>query len=152
VDVDQARDHFPFSFPNSGHVDGEAGGADSKLFASLDVRRHLGAVNDVLAWQAGNIGAGSANILAFNYRHALPLLCKRPSKILRTFSTAQDDEVVILRETNTHSAILLFRRGSRPGGSYKQLLTIGKRDVATICPKCTVLRLVAFDDDFRSLW
>ena len=57
-------------------------------------------VNDVLAWQAGYIGTGTANILALNHYGTLPLLGQRPRKVFASLTAAQNNKVVLRRVRN----------------------------------------------------
>ena len=67
------RDHAAFAFANSVHVDGEFSLGNAELFTPSNVRRDLGAMNDVLARQACNVRTRSADISTFNYGDALSL-------------------------------------------------------------------------------
>jgi hypothetical protein len=51
---------------------------DAELFVSAKVRSNLRAVNDVFAWQAGDVRARLADVFAFDDYDALPALSKGP--------------------------------------------------------------------------
>jgi hypothetical protein len=60
---DQVVDHFFLSRVDSGHVDGNRSSFYPEFLVSPKQRGHLRRVNDVLAWQAGDIGTRSADVL-----------------------------------------------------------------------------------------
>ena len=52
--------------------------SDPKLLASAKVGRNLRIVDDVLAGQARDVGAGPANVFAVDYGDAVAFSSKRP--------------------------------------------------------------------------
>src|SRR6266480_8019249 len=70
--------HLAFAIADARHVDCEAVERDAKLFASANVGRDLRTVDDVFAWQAGDVRARAANVFAIDDCHALSLSSKRP--------------------------------------------------------------------------
>ena len=57
VQVDQIIDHLAFSIANARHMDLSIVLGDPELRASPEIRSHLGAVNDILARETGDVWA-----------------------------------------------------------------------------------------------
>src|SRR5262249_44259169 len=66
-----AGDHLALAVTDAGHLNREAIASDAELFTSAKVRCDLRTVDDVSAWQARDVRAGSANVFAFDDRDPL---------------------------------------------------------------------------------
>ncbi len=66
VYLHQLVDHPPFAAGDAGHVNARRSADDSQPLGRMHERYGLGAVDDVLAGEAGDIGAGAANHRALN--------------------------------------------------------------------------------------
>src|SRR5262245_48119728 len=97
MDIDQTVDHPTFAIPHRGHVHLEIVLGDSELLASSKIRSDLGAVNDILAWEAGDVRTGTSDIFSLDNGYLLSLLGQRPRHVLGSFAAAQNDKVVVLR-------------------------------------------------------
>ena len=96
VHLDQSVDHLPLAVADGGHVDLPVAAGDPELGAAAEIVGDLGAVDDVLARQAGDVGARPADIPPLDDRRALPLRGQRPGQELAGRPAAQDDHVVFL--------------------------------------------------------
>lgn len=85
---------------------------DSELVAPPKVRGNLGAVDDIFAGKASDVGTGAADILSLDDGDVLSLFGQRPSNVLGSFAAAQDYDVVLLR-----TRYFLVRTGERLGGT-----------------------------------
>ena len=97
VHLDQAVHHLPLAVADGGHVDLPVAAGDPELGAPAEVVGDLGAVDDVLARQAGDVGAGPADVPPLDDRHAPSPRGQRPGEELAGRPAAQDDHVVIFR-------------------------------------------------------
>ena len=97
VHVDEAVDHFAFALAHAGHVDPPIVLGDAEFLAAAKIIRHLGAVDDVLARQTGDVGAGTADIFPLNHRHARALFGQRPGDVFAGFAAAEHQDVKSLR-------------------------------------------------------
>ena len=70
---DQSIDHLPLAVADGGHVDLPVAVGDPELGAAAEIVGDLGAVDDVLARQAGDVGARPADIPPLDDRGAPPL-------------------------------------------------------------------------------
>ena len=95
--VDQAGHHFTLAITDSRHVDADIVLADSELHAAKEVGSDLGAVNNILARKAGNVGAGATDPFSLDDKGFLSLLGQGPGDELAGLSAAEDDEVVVFR-------------------------------------------------------
>ena len=66
---------------------------DAELFVSAKVQSNLRAVNDVFAWQAGDLRARPADVFAFDDYDALPALSKGPGSDCSPRAAAQNYEI-----------------------------------------------------------
>ena len=73
VHFDQSIDHPPLAVADGGHVDLPVAVGDPELGAAAEIVGDLGAVDDVLARQAGDVGARPADIPPLDDRGAPPL-------------------------------------------------------------------------------
>src|SRR5215471_486199 len=87
--------HLALTVTNDRHVNRVALISDAKFLASAKVRRHLRTVDDVLAWQAGDVGARSANVFAVDEGDSLSLCSKRPCSQCGSRAAAENHEIVI---------------------------------------------------------
>src|SRR5580704_1620483 len=101
VHVVQARYHLAFAVTHLRHIEFEIFSSYAELFTSANVRRNLRTVNDVLAWQAGDVGTRSTNIFAFDHCHAPSFTRKGPRSKSRARAIAEDHKIVLF-----HSRIL----------------------------------------------
>ena len=93
----EAVNHFSLASSDGGHVDVPFAVVDAELGAALKVRGYLGAVDDVLGWKTGDVGAGSADGVLFDGGDTLALRAEMPGHEFACFSRADDDGVVLLR-------------------------------------------------------
>jgi len=92
----QAVDHCPLSALYALHVGRRRPEFDSKFGCLPGERANLGGVNNVLARQAGYVRARPADQLPLNDGGAMAVTRHCPRKILARFTTADDENVVIL--------------------------------------------------------
>jgi hypothetical protein len=78
VDLQIAVDQLLAAGVDACHIDAPAAVDHAELGAALEILSYLGAVDDVLAWQAGDVGAGSADALVLDVDDALPLRPEGP--------------------------------------------------------------------------
>src|SRR5262245_57330211 len=97
MDVDQILNHLPFAFAHSTHIDSNVLLADAKFLATEEERSHLRAVDDVLAWQAGDVGARTTHVSALDDDYALARLRGGPRDELAADATAENNEIVMFR-------------------------------------------------------
>src|SRR5580658_4900267 len=69
---------------------------DAELFASAKVRSNLRAVNDVFAWQAGDVRARPVDVFAFDDCDALPALTKGPGSDCSSRAATENSEIQLL--------------------------------------------------------
>ena len=70
---DKFGDHIALSIAYGRHVDGEVATLDTKFFAATKKRGDLGAMDDILARQASNVGARTSDVPALDYGDPLTL-------------------------------------------------------------------------------
>ncbi len=70
--IDQAVDHLALALAHRRHVDPDILLADAEFLAAKKVGRDLGAVDDVLARQAGDVRARAADVFALDDRGTRP--------------------------------------------------------------------------------
>jgi hypothetical protein len=91
VKTDFTFDHPALPGAHSRHFDRHALSNDSKLRSVARQLCNFGAVNDVLARQAGDIRARSADQLPLDHRGTPAGSAHRPSQILARFAAADDE-------------------------------------------------------------
>src|SRR5260370_2711834 len=91
VHVVETAYHLAFAIADARHVDFEAVERDAKLFASANVGHDLCTVDDVLAWQAGDVRARSADVFAIDYGDPFSFSSKGPRTNRRTRATTEHD-------------------------------------------------------------
>src|SRR6478672_9217185 len=94
IEFVQARYHRSFAATDGRHIDSEILPNDTEFLTSAKVGRDLRTVNDILARQAGDVRARSANIFAVDHCDTLSLRGKGPCRDGRSSATAQDYQVV----------------------------------------------------------
>src|SRR6266849_10412776 len=97
MQVHQADNHLAFALAYSEHIDLPVVLRDSEFLASSEVRSDFRAVNDVLAWETGDVGTGTAHIFSFNDGGLHPLFGQRPGDELAGSSAAQNEEIIVFR-------------------------------------------------------
>jgi len=80
--LNQSLHHLPFAGADTFHANSERRNFHPKFGSGLEKGRHLGAIDDVFARQASDIGTGTANQLAFNDGGTFTCFGQRPSRIL----------------------------------------------------------------------
>src|ERR1700730_11657321 len=90
VQGDQVIDHLAFSIANARHMDLTIVLGDPELRASPEIRGHLGAVNDILAWETGDVRARASDVFSFNDNRALFLLGPCPGDGFASFAAAHN--------------------------------------------------------------
>src|ERR1700676_1300200 len=88
VQGDQIIDHLAFSIANARHMDLRIVLGDPELPASPEIRSHLGAVNDILAWETGDVRARASDVFSFDNNRALSLLSQCPGEVFACFAAA----------------------------------------------------------------
>src|SRR5215467_10428258 len=91
----QTDNHFALAVTNARHIDRVAMISNAKCLASAKVRGHLRTVDDVLAWQARDVGARSADVFAVDDGDPLSLCSKRPCSNCGSGAAAENHEIVI---------------------------------------------------------
>src|SRR5262249_4780787 len=91
----QAPHHHALALTHARHVNGEAVMSNAKFFASAEVGGDLRTVDDVLAWQASDVRARSANVLAVDDGDTLSFSRKRPRGEGRPGAATQDHKIVV---------------------------------------------------------
>jgi len=86
---------FALAFAHSAHVDASVFLADSKFLATKEERGNLGAMDNVLAGKAGDVGTCAAHVFALDDHHALALLRGSPCDELAAGATAQNDNIIV---------------------------------------------------------
>ena len=97
VHVTKTVDHALAASADGFHVDVPFSVDDAELCAALEEGGDLGGVDDVLAGEAGDVGAGSAETLVFDVGNFFALEAEMPGEIFAAFSAANDDCVVLFR-------------------------------------------------------
>ena len=97
MDVDKVLDHLALAFAHRRHVDADIVFADAELLAAIKERGDLGAVDDVLAGQARDVGARAAHIFALDHHDALSLLGGSPGNQFSAGAAAEHDEIIFFR-------------------------------------------------------
>jgi hypothetical protein len=96
VDFHQRIDHLPLATRDARHVDTHRAGHDTQALRGVDERDGLGAVDDVLAGQAGHVRAGAANHRAFDDDGFLFLARKGPGEDFARDPAANDQVLIVL--------------------------------------------------------
>ena len=97
VDLHVVVDQLLAAGVDAGHIDVPVAVDDAELGAALEVLSDFGAVDDVLAGKAGDVGTGSADALVLDGDDALSLRAEGPRHVFACFSAADDDCVVLFR-------------------------------------------------------
>ena len=116
-------DHSAFALADCSHVDFDVVLRDSELLASEEVRGDFGAMDDVLAGEAGDVGTGSADIFLLDNGNFLSLFGERPEQdSFPGSAAAKNDEVIFLRsERSSVVAHLSSFRKRRLVGSFSSV-------------------------------
>ena len=93
---DQIIDHLSLAAAHALHVDAHGTRSDAELGAAADQRRHLPAVDDVLARQAGDVRARTADQPALDDRAALAGLRQSPCEVFPGLAAAEDQVIDVL--------------------------------------------------------
>src|SRR5260370_14284087 len=107
VDVHQLVDHPAFAASDAGHVHAHRPGYRPQAARRVDERDGLGAVDNVLAGEAGHVRARAADHRAFNDDGFLPLSRERPGDDLASDATANDQ---ILKVLDAHDGAPFHRQ------------------------------------------
>src|SRR6266481_9568532 len=135
VYLTQFSDHRAFSPLNSRHIDAQRISFEPELHAAPGQGDYLGGPDDVLAWQAGDVGTGATEQPAlYNYRSTTAIAgpCGK-----FTSDSAADNQVVIL--LNVSHLIRLPDRTSREIGFAESRLGRGRRGSCS-SRKCSARR------------
>ena len=95
VDLDVAFDHFAFAALDAGHIGGERAEIEAEFGGARGVGVHFGALNNVFAGQAGDVGAGAADKFAFYDCGTMAFAGEGPGDVLPCFP-ASDDEMFVV--------------------------------------------------------
>src|SRR5207244_5987029 len=120
VHLHQLVDHPPFAAGDAGHVDARRPSYHSQAFGRVDKRNGLGAINDVLAGQAGDVWAGAADHRSFDDDGFLVLSRESPGEYLARNAAANDQ---ILKVLGVH-----YRAPFRGQESYAAARTLAFQD------------------------
>ncbi len=93
VHIDQPINHPALAIAYDRHVDPAVVLGDAEFPAPEKVGSHLGAMNDVLARQTGDVGTRPADVFPLDDRRALSLPGQGPRDILAPFAAAQYDDI-----------------------------------------------------------
>ena len=88
VYLDKVIDHPALSIAHGRHVDFTVVLGDAELLASEKIGSDLGAMDDVFAGKAGDVGAGASHVLAFDQGQSLALPAEGPGEIFAGFAAA----------------------------------------------------------------
>src|SRR5271170_4972560 len=97
VHVHQTVHHSALADAHGGHVDFAIVLADAEFLAAEKIGGNLGAVNDIFAWEACDVGTGTANIFSLNHGHPLALFGQSPGDVFSPFAAAQHQHIVSFR-------------------------------------------------------
>ena len=97
MSIHQVLDHLAFAITYRRHVDSNIFFADPELLAAIKKRCHLGAMDDVFAWQARDVRARPAHIFALDDNHALSLLGRGPGNQFSAGTAAEHYEIIFFR-------------------------------------------------------
>src|SRR6266852_4921544 len=95
--LDQPGDHLALALTHGWHIDFPVILGDSEFLASPEVRGYFGAMDDVLAWKTGDVGAGTSDIFSLNDGGLHPLFGQGPGDEFAGRPAAQHEEVVFFR-------------------------------------------------------
>ena len=73
--------HLPLSIPNAVHINGKSARLNAELRPPTEQSGHFGAMNDILAWQASDVGTGAADQLAFYDGSVLTFLLRSTTAV-----------------------------------------------------------------------
>jgi hypothetical protein len=94
--VYQAVHHLALAAAHCRHADRQSIFSDFKLFAPAEVKGNFGTMDDILARETGDVGAGTPYVSTLNDCHSLAFLGEGPGDVLGTFTAAQHDHVVVV--------------------------------------------------------
>src|SRR5580692_4103769 len=95
--VQQARHHRAFSLADTGHLDRESFVIDTELLSLAEVTSDFGAVDNVLAGQAGDVRAGATDVFAFNHGYPASLLPKSPGRQFPSGPATENHYIIFFR-------------------------------------------------------
>ncbi len=107
VQFHQAIDHLPFALGDTSHIYSQLASNHPQPALGIDERNRLGAIDHILAWQAGNVGTRPANHRAFDDDRFLALFRQVPGQYLPRFATANDDVLIMF---DGHDSPLIWYR------------------------------------------
>src|SRR5215813_8143686 len=93
----QAPHHLALALTHARHVNGEAVMSNAEFFASAEVGGDLRTVDDVLAWQASDVRARSANVLAVDDGDTLSFSRKGPRGEGRPCAATENHEIKLFQ-------------------------------------------------------
>src|SRR5438309_8335517 len=96
VNRNKAIDHLAFALPDTGHVDGPRAKPEPECRCMAYKVHHLRTLNDILAWQARNVGTRTPDQSPLDHRHALPRSRQVPSDVLAGLAATHDDILEML--------------------------------------------------------
>ncbi len=94
VDPDQVFDHGPLASLNRRHVRADRPDIQPEFRGACSQGLHSGAVNEVLARKAGDVGARSADVPSLDHGGAVACSGHRPRQVLPRLSAAEDQILV----------------------------------------------------------
>src|SRR5438034_5320749 len=89
----QAGYHLALAVTDARHINRETVVGDAELLAAAKVRCDLRTVDDVLAWQARDVRARSANVFALDDSDPLSLSSKGPGSDGRSSAAAENHQI-----------------------------------------------------------
>src|SRR5262249_11727376 len=109
--VHQAGDHFALALTYDRHAYIPTVFGDPEFLAALEIGSDLGAVDNVLARQTGDVGAGASDIFSLDHGSLHSLFGECPGEEFTCFPTSQDQEVISLRFLflcRAHISVLIY--------------------------------------------
>src|SRR5205807_4683926 len=99
--------------PDTGHVDGPRAKPEPECRCMAYKVHHLRTLNDILAWQARNVGTRTPDQSPLDHRHALPRSRQVPSDVLAGLAATHDDILEMLEAGHRALVATELRRDRR---------------------------------------
>src|SRR4051812_3741991 len=93
VEIDEILDHMAFASPHASHIDGYGSRCGSKFGRTSNQLHDLGAVNDVLTRQAGDVRTGPTDQSTLDYGGTPAGFRHRPGQVLARLPATDDQDV-----------------------------------------------------------
>src|SRR5258706_16111809 len=95
--LDQTGDHLALALTHGWHIDSPVILGDSEFLASPEVRGDFGAMDDILVWKTGDVGARTFDIFSLNdgSLYSFPGQCL--GDVFSGFAAVQHEEIVFFK-------------------------------------------------------